>query len=205
MDACRDRQCGAAAFTLIRFSFRRGPRRLSSRRGVGRRRGNRRSRSPTHDNGCGRPNSSCGSRRGSVRPEHRRQDRGRAPRSRPYRSTSAGCQDHEPMIHSKDKVACSAFDRVVAAIRIARVVGLAHAADQMPQAAAIGNRRRKGQKTYVAPRDKGVRQAVGLKRLPVLGQRRVARSAEQHPDRSCDRRRAVAFQSGNSGAGRRPP
>ena len=52
------------------------------------------------------------------------------------------------------------LQRVVAAVGVAGVVGLAHAADQHVEAAPVGHRRREGEEQQVAARHEGVRQAA---------------------------------------------
>ena len=52
------------------------------------------------------------------------------------------------------------FDRRLAAIRIAGIIGLAHAADERRNTAAIGERRGEGEKEDVSARHEGVGQAV---------------------------------------------
>src|SRR5215831_9440688 len=53
------------------------------------------------------------------------------------------------------------LDGVVTAIGIAGIIGLAHAGDDVPDAAAIGQRAGEGEKDQIAPRHKGRRQTIG--------------------------------------------
>jgi Insecticide toxin TcdB middle/N-terminal region/Insecticide toxin TcdB middle/C-terminal region/Salmonella virulence plasmid 65kDa B protein len=66
--------------------------------------------------------------------------------------------DHKPMIHAERQGRLKCLQRIVATIGIARVIGLAHAADEMAQPASICDRRRQHKEHQIAARNEGVRQ-----------------------------------------------
>src|SRR5207249_7837785 len=55
------------------------------------------------------------------------------------------------------------LERVVAAIGISGIIGLAHSADEMPRTAAIAHRGGKGKKQEITAGDKCVRQSARVK------------------------------------------
>ena len=71
--------------------------------------------------------------------------------------------DDEPSRHAEIECDLQRLDRVVATVGIARIVGLAHARHQPPEAAAIGERGGEGEKHQIAARDERIRQAVGAR------------------------------------------
>src|ERR1700757_2250497 len=83
------------------------------------------------------------------------------------------------MVHAERQCRLQRLQGVVAAIGIARIIGLAHAADKMPRSAAVAERGGKGEEQQVAAGHKGIRQSALLKAdRSVAGQRRVADLAE---------------------------
>src|SRR5436190_5577788 len=87
--------------------------------------------------------------------------------------------DHKAMLHAERQGRLQRLQRIVAAIGIAGVIGLAHAADEVLEAAPVADRRRKGEEQDVAAGHKGVRQSARLETdRAVAGQRRVADPAE---------------------------
>ena len=87
--------------------------------------------------------------------------------------------DGEGRVHAKRQRPGQGLERVVAAVGVARVVGLTHAADQGADAAAVGERGGVGEEQEVAAGHERVRQA-GCRHLEggVAGERRVADLAE---------------------------
>ena len=67
---------------------------------------------------------------------------------------------HEAPLHAEIERDLQRLDGVVAAVGIAREVGLAHAAHQHAGAAPIGQRGREGQEQQIAARHEGVGQGT---------------------------------------------
>ena len=92
---------------------------------------------------------------------------------------------HEAAIHAEIERDLHRLDGVVAAIGIARKIRFAHAADDMADAAPIGEGGRKRQENEVSTGHEGVRQAVlakgdfGPPRQSRLGDRRKRRQSER--------------------------
>jgi hypothetical protein len=79
---------------------------------------------------------------------------------------------HQPGLQPQVQGDLKRLDGVVAAIGIARIVSLADARDDVLDAAAIGQRRSKGQEDQIAPRHEGRGQpGLGHDDLGVAGQR----------------------------------
>jgi hypothetical protein len=83
--------------------------------------------------------------------------------------------EHQPLVHPHVQGDLQRLDRVVAAVRIAGIIRLAHAADEMPELAPDGQGRRQGEEEEVAARDERVGQAVLAEGdLGLSGEGRVA-------------------------------
>ena len=83
--------------------------------------------------------------------------------------------DNEALIHAERQGRLQGFERIVAAVGIARIVGLAHATDQVTRAAAIADRGRESEEEQVAAGNKGVRQpALRQRNRGFAGERRIA-------------------------------
>ena len=88
--------------------------------------------------------------------------------------------DDEALVHAQVERDLQRLQRVVAAVGISGVIGLAHAADQHAKSAPIGDGRGGRQEQDVAARHERRRQAVGAHRdFAVAGQRRVAEVLDQ--------------------------
>ena len=87
---------------------------------------------------------------------------------------------HEAAVHAEPERDLHGLDGVVAAIGIAGIIGLAHAGDQVPGAAPVGQRAGEGEEDEVAAGHEGGRQAVvaHLDRH-VAGQRGVGDGGER--------------------------
>ncbi len=76
--------------------------------------------------------------------------------------------------HAEIERGLQRLDGLVAAIRIAGIIGLAHAADDVGDAAPVGQRRGEGQEHQIAAGHEGVGQAVGAHRdRDIAGQRGI--------------------------------
>jgi hypothetical protein len=83
------------------------------------------------------------------------------------------------VVHAERQCRLQRLQRVVAAIGIARIVGLAHPANEVPRAAAITDRSGKTEEQQITAWDKGVRQTALRKRnRGFTGQRRIAELAQ---------------------------
>jgi hypothetical protein len=88
--------------------------------------------------------------------------------------------DHEAAIHAKRQRELHRLDGVVAAIRVAGIVGLAHSGNQMFQPAPVGDRAGEGEKDEIAARHERGRQVVrGHLDRRLAGQRGVGDRAER--------------------------
>ena len=89
------------------------------------------------------------------------------------------CFHREALIHAERQRYLHRLERVITAVGIARIVGLAHAADQHADVASIGDRGRIGEKQQIAARHEGGRQTLRADAdLCRLGQRRVGQPAQ---------------------------
>jgi hypothetical protein len=83
------------------------------------------------------------------------------------------------VVHAERQRHLQRLQSVVAAIGITRIIGLAHAADEMPRPAAIADGGGKGEEQQIAAGDKRIRQSALLESdRGVTGQRRVADLAQ---------------------------
>jgi hypothetical protein len=87
---------------------------------------------------------------------------------------------HEAPVHAESERQLHRLDGIVAAIGIARVIRLAHAGNEMLDAAPVGDRAGKGKENEIASRHEGGRQAVGGHfDLRVAGKRGLGNLAER--------------------------
>ena len=106
---------------------------------------------------------------------------------------------HEALLHAEIERDLQRLQRIVAAIGIAGIIRLAHAADEMFDAAPVGDRSGKGEEQQVAPGNESVGQAArGEGDLLVLGERGLAELAEESKDRAGGLRRDAPPMIGKS-------
>ncbi len=102
-----------------------------------------------------------------------------APRRRLVDPHQRGVQ-HEAALHAEVQRHLQGLHRVVAAIRVAGIIRLAHAGDDVPDAPPVGERGGEGEEDEVAPRHEGVRQARRLEAdLGLPRERRVGDGAQR--------------------------
>jgi hypothetical protein len=103
---------------------------------------------------------------------------GEAPGTRLVDPHQRRVQDEAPF-HAEVQRHLQRLNRVVAAVRVAGVVRLAHAGDEVAQPAPVGQGGREGEEDEIPARDEGVRQPVPVHPdLGLAGECRVRHLAE---------------------------